>query len=89
LRGSTKFQDRVAGSCERTTREWTKRLNTLKVRASYSTGADESRLMQVLDLDMEREIGAAILRGIGSPSVRVDAAGFVVLSGDDCQVEQS
>ena len=89
LRGSAKFQDRVAGSCERTTREWTKRLNTLKVRASYSTGADESRLIQVLDLDMEREIGAAILRGIGSPSVRVDAAGFIVLSGDDCQVEQS
>jgi ATP-dependent helicase HepA len=86
LMSGDKVQESIRNSTERGTRELTQRLNTLKVRAGYARTEDE-KLTRGFDLDMEQEVGAAILRGIASPAVRVDAAGFIVLSGRDCPVE--
>ncbi len=81
---SSEYEERVSISHARAKEEWTQRLNTLKARAAYSRGEGSNELLAVLDLDIEREVGAAILRGIASPRIQVDSAGFLVLSGRDC-----
>ena len=86
LASSEQLHERSKSAKERGEREWRKRTDTLEVRASYSHD-DNDKLTRKLDLDMEREIGTALLRGIENPVLRVDAVGFIALSGRACAAE--
>ncbi|MFZ1976300.1 MAG: protein DpdE [Candidatus Acidiferrales bacterium] len=87
MRGRSDHLDRLRASHARAQEEWTQRLSTLQARAAYSRKEGASEAYVTLDLGIEQQVGAAILRGIATPRIRVDSVGFVVLSGRDCPGE--
>jgi ATP-dependent helicase HepA len=84
LRSRDVYRQAVAESHKRGTQEWIERLDTLQVRLNYSIGKREIELLHTRDLNRERDIGRAILEGVQNPHIRVDSAGFIVVSGRDC-----
>lgn len=86
LRSEPEFLARLRSAQVRAREDWLRRVNTLKVRAEIALGDEETQLLNRLDLDMESQVGDAALKGIATPRISVDSAGFIVLAGRDCPV---
>jgi ATP-dependent helicase HepA len=79
VRERQKFRDYNEEHAGAATRTLGVKIEQLRLRMARSGAADVDATGR--DVELEHELGGALARGIREPRVRVDSAGFIVISG--------
>ena len=81
-RGEPPLRERCAAFAEQAGRGLGLRLAQLRLRLGREQGERSSGgTVSARDIEIEEAVGAALVRGIHSPQLRLDSIGFIVVSG--------
>ncbi len=81
-RGEPPLRERCEGYAAQAEREFSLRLAQMSLRLSREQGQRLSGgTVNASDIAIEKAVGAALVRGIRAPQLRLDSIGFIVVSG--------